>query len=81
MGCQWKMLPIDRNAEGHPEIHYTRIYRTFRRWQADGCIDAIFSGSVQQLHQDQLLDLSVIHGDGRHHDGGEERRRQSRDHF
>lgn len=64
MGCQWKMLPIDRNAEGHPEIHYTRIYRTFRRWQADGCIDAIFSGSVQQLHQDQLLDLSVIHGDG-----------------
>ncbi|CAE6832946.1 hypothetical protein R75465_06362 [Paraburkholderia aspalathi] len=64
MGCQWKMLPIDKNAEGHPEIHYTRIYRTFRRWQADGCIDAIFSGSVQQLHQDQLLDLSVIHGDG-----------------
>jgi hypothetical protein len=42
----------------------TRIYRTFRRWQADGCIDAIFSGSVQQLHQDQLLDVSVIHGDG-----------------
>ncbi|MDH6148219.1 MULTISPECIES: transposase [Paraburkholderia] len=64
MGCQWKMLPIDRNAEGRPEIHYTRIYRTFRRSQADGCIDAIFSGSVQQLHQDQLLDLSVIHGDG-----------------
>jgi transposase len=63
-GCQWKMLPIDRNAEGHPEIHYTRIYRTFRRWHADGCIDAIFSGSVHQLHQDQLLDLSVIHGDG-----------------
>ncbi|WP_429452179.1 transposase [Paraburkholderia sp. WC7.3g] len=58
------MLPIGRNAEGHPEIHYTRIYRTFRRWQADGCIDAIFSGSVQQLHQDQLLDLSVIRGDG-----------------
>ncbi|TCK31969.1 putative transposase of IS4/5 family DUF4096 [Paraburkholderia sp. BL8N3] len=65
MGCQWKMLPIDRNAEGHPEIHYTRIYRTFRRWQADGCIDAIFfSGAVQQLHHDQLPDLSVIHGDG-----------------
>ncbi|MFX1764878.1 transposase [Paraburkholderia sp. A1RI-2L] len=64
MGCQWKMLPIERNAEGHPEIHYTRIYRMFRRWQADGCIDAIFSGSVQQLHQDQRLDLSIIHGDG-----------------
>jgi transposase len=64
MGCQWKMLPIERNAKGLPEIHYTRIYRTFRRWHADGCIDAIFSGSVHQLHPDHLLDLSVIHGDG-----------------
>ncbi|MFX1767055.1 IS5 family transposase [Paraburkholderia sp. A1RI-2L] len=64
MGCQWKMLPIERNAEGDPEIHYTRIYRMFRRWQDDGCIDAIFSGSVQQLHKDRRLDLSVIHGDG-----------------
>ncbi|MGF6979972.1 transposase [Paraburkholderia sp. JPY465] len=25
MGCQWKMLPIERNAKGLPEIHYTRI--------------------------------------------------------
>jgi transposase len=64
MGCQWKMLPIRTNAEGYPEIHYTRIYRTFRRWQADGSIERIFSGTVQQLHQDRLLKLSVIHGDG-----------------
>jgi transposase len=64
MGCQWKMLPIDRNAQGLPEIHYTRIYRTFRRWQAMGCIDAIFAGSVRRLRDDQLLDLTVIHGDG-----------------
>lgn len=64
MGCQWKMLPIEKDAEGRPEIHYTRVYRTFRRWCADGCMDAIFSGSVQQLHRDQQLDLSVIHGDG-----------------
>ena len=64
MGCQWKALPIEKNDEGRPEIHYTRIYRAFRRWQADGCIDRIFSGSVHRLHQDQLLDLTVIHGDG-----------------
>jgi transposase len=64
MGCQWKMLPIERNAEGLPEIHYTRIYRAMRRWHADGSIGRIFSGSVHQLHQDHLLDLSVIHGDG-----------------
>jgi transposase len=64
MGCQWKALPIEKNDEGRPEIHYTRIYRALRRWQADGCIDRIFSGSVHKLHQDQLLDLTVIHGDG-----------------
>jgi transposase len=51
MGCQWKALPIERNA-------------ALRRWQADGCIDAIFAGSVRKLHQDGLLELTVIHGDG-----------------
>jgi transposase len=63
-GCQWKMLPIERNAEGLPEIHPTRIFRTMQRWQAEGFIDQVFAGSVRRLHQDQLLDLSVIHGDG-----------------
>ncbi|TCG03792.1 transposase [Paraburkholderia steynii] len=64
MGCQWKMLPIERNAKGRPEIHYTRIYRAMRRWLADGCMDAILAGSVSRLHNDKLLDLTVIHGDG-----------------
>jgi hypothetical protein len=26
-GCQWKALPIDKNDEGQPETHDTRIYR------------------------------------------------------
>ncbi|WP_154671544.1 transposase [Paraburkholderia mimosarum] len=63
MGCQWKMLPIENNAKGLPEINYTRVYRIMRRWQADGSIDRGFSGSVHQSHEDELLDLSVIHGD------------------
>ena len=64
LGCQWKELPIEKDRDGHPEIHYTRIYRMFRYWQAHGCMDAIFAGSVLKLHQDNLLDTSVIHGDG-----------------
>jgi len=64
LGCQWKELPIDKDGEGHPEIHYTRIYSAWRRWEADGCIDAIFAGAVMQLHHDELLDVTVIHGDG-----------------
>jgi len=33
MGCQWKMLPVERNAKGLPEIHHTRIYRMMRRFR------------------------------------------------
>ena len=64
MGCQWQELQIEKDAEGLPEIHYTRIYRMFRYWQGRGCIDAIFSGSVLTLHQQGYLDTSVVHGDG-----------------
>lgn len=64
LGCQWHMLPIDRNQQGRREIHPTSIYRIFRRWQASGCFDAIFLASVRRLQQDQLLDLSIIYGDG-----------------
>src|ERR1700709_2633000 len=48
IGCQWKELPIAKDGEGRPEIHYTRIYRTWRRWQADGCIAATLHGPAQQ---------------------------------
>ncbi len=37
--------PTDKDQEGRPEIHYTRIYSAFREWQADGCFDDIFAGS------------------------------------
>jgi transposase len=64
LGCQWKNLPIERDRHGHREIHPTSIYRIFRRWTADGCLDAILLDSVCKLHEDQLLDTSVVHGDG-----------------
>lgn len=64
MGCQWQELPIEKDAQGLPEIHYTRIDRMFRYWQAMGCIAAIFAGSVLTLHQRDYLDTSVVHGDG-----------------
>ena len=64
LGCQWKELPIEKDQEGRPEIHYTRIYGAFRKWQADGCFEAAFAGSVLKLHQANLLDTTVIQGDG-----------------
>jgi transposase len=64
LGCQWKELPIEKDANGRREIHYTRVWHAFRRWEADGCFDAIFEGTVLKLHHADLLDVSVIHGDG-----------------
>jgi hypothetical protein len=57
-------LPIANDAEGRPEIHYTRIYGAFRRWQAGGCFDITFTVVVLRLHQSSLLDVTIIHGDG-----------------
>jgi len=64
LGCQWKELPIAKDADGRPEIHYTRIYGAFRRWQAGGCFEVIFITVILRLHQTNLLDLTIIHGDG-----------------
>ena len=64
LGCQWKELPIARDENGQPEIHYSRIYRAFRRFEINGCFENIFAASVSLLHQKKYLDLSVIHGDG-----------------
>jgi transposase len=64
LGCQWKELPIEKDGEGRPEIHYTRIYSTLRWREADGCMEAIFTGRVLKLQQDNRLDITVIHGDG-----------------
>ena len=64
LGCQWKELPIEKNEAGRPEIHYTRLYGAFRRYEDHGCFDVIFAGSVSLLSLKGQLDISVIHGDG-----------------
>jgi len=63
-GCQWEELPIEKDDLGKPEIHHTRIFRTFKRWIKDGCFEQIFIGSVSELFTKNLLDVTVVHGDG-----------------
>jgi transposase len=58
-GCQWKTLTV----EG---LHYTSVFRWFRRWANDGSLKRVFVESVRRLHQHGRLDLSVLHGDGTH---------------
>jgi len=63
-GMQWKELPIEKGDDGEPEIHYTGIYKVFAKWSGDGSLEKIFSGSVKRLSDEDMLDMSVLHGDG-----------------
>jgi len=63
-GMQWENLPIEANAKGLSEIHYTRIFRIYQRWVYDGSLKKVFENSVFNLAENNMLDLSVLHGDG-----------------
>jgi hypothetical protein len=63
-GMQWKELPIDKDAEGHAELHYTGVFKLFARWAKDGSLERAFIASVKQLDEAHKLDLSLLHGDG-----------------
>jgi transposase len=63
-GCQWKEIPIDKDANGTTEIHYTNIFNAFKFWVEHGCFDKIFESSVSKLLKAGMLDVSVLHGDG-----------------
>ena len=63
-GMQWKCLPIPKDANGKPIIHYTNVYRAFAKWSDDGSLLRAFIASVANLSEENKLDLSVLHGDG-----------------
>src|SRR5499426_3779148 len=63
-GMQWKCLPIPRDSNGKPAIHYTTIYKVFARWADDGSLWQAFVASVRHLAVEQQLDISILHGDG-----------------
>ena len=63
-GMQWKCLPIPKDPNGKPAIHYTTVYKVFARWADDGSLWQAFIASVAHLAAEKHLDLSVLHGDG-----------------
>jgi len=63
-GAQWKMIPIPKDKNGKPIIHYTQIYRNFAKWSDDGSLENAFIASVEHLSDEKKLDLSVLNGDG-----------------
>jgi hypothetical protein len=61
---QWKCLPVPKDPNGKPAIHYTTVYKVFARWAEDGSLWQAFGASVQHLAAAQHLDMRVLHGDG-----------------
>ena len=62
--CNKENIPIDKEENGKPEIHYTNIFNAFKFWVKLGYFDKIFEASVSKLFAAKLLDISVLHGDG-----------------
>src|SRR5216684_540589 len=63
-GMQWKCLPVPKDAQGKPAIHYTTVYKVFAKWADDGSLWQAFVASIRHLVAEQHLDTSVLHGDG-----------------
>ena len=63
-GMQWKCLPVPKDTDGKPVIHYTTVYRVFAKWADDGSLWQAFVASVRHLAALKRLDLSILHGDG-----------------
>ena len=63
-GRQWKCLPVPREPDGTPAIHYTTVYKVFAKWADDGSLWQAFVASVRHLATEKQLDTSVLHGDG-----------------
>ena len=63
-GMQWKCLPMPKDADGKPDIHYTNVYRAFAKGADDGSLQQAFIASVAHLAAEKKLDPRVLHGDG-----------------
>jgi transposase len=63
-GMQWKCLPVPKDTNGKPAIHYTTVYKVFAKWADDGSLWQAFIASVRHLAAAKHLDLRVLHGDG-----------------
>jgi transposase len=63
-GMQWKCLPVPKDHDDNPEIHYTTVYKVFAKWADDGSLEHAFIASVGHLAEHHQLDLRILHGDG-----------------
>ena len=63
-GCQWEELPIERNADGKPEMSWQVPRYHFYKWSRDGSLQRLFDAGVLSIKYE--LNLSVLNLDGSH---------------
>lgn len=57
-GIQWNQLKTYKN-----ELHWSNVYKWHNRWSKDGSYENLFKSSIEKLHDNNELDLSILHGD------------------
>src|SRR5690242_21864007 len=45
-GMQWKSVPVPKDANGTPAIHYMTVYKVLARWVDDGSLWQAFIANV-----------------------------------
>jgi transposase len=63
-GCPWPALPIEKTADGHPEMSYQVPYYHFRKWSRDGSFQRLFDAGILAIKY--KLNVSVLNLDGSH---------------
>ena len=61
-GCQWEELPIERDADGHPEMSWQVPRYHFYKWSRDGSLQRLFDAGILSIRYE--LNLSVLNLDG-----------------
>ncbi len=63
-GCPGPALPIEKAANGLPEISYQVPYYHFRKWSRDGSFQRLFDAGILAIKYE--LNLSALNLDGSH---------------
>ncbi len=63
-GCPWPALPIEKTADGLPEMSYQVPYYHFRKWSQDGSFQRLFDAGILRIKYE--LNLSALNLDGSH---------------
>jgi transposase len=61
-GCQWEELPIERKADGQPEMSWQTPRYHFYKWSRDGSLQRLFEAGILTIKYE--LNLSKISIDG-----------------